>query len=249
MGSIRAKLPLIFSHFFRKPLDMATPEDELLTNLTDELTAGDDANEANSAWHDERRLLAASEDLDLSGSLVNAFGETVQFTNIRTIFAANDNGITGEDLTVGGAAANQFDTWVGDPTDAVIIGPAGCMVLHSPIDGYGVTAAIADQLQIDGGANHITAKMLFWGIESAASLSASMSQSKSQSLSHSKFRSMSKSLSMSQSQSQSQSESQSKSQSQSQSQSMSVSKRSMAGSQSQSRSQSQSQSRSISKIP
>ena len=236
MGSIRAKLPLIFSHFFRKPLDMGTPEDEMMVNNTDELTPGADANEANTAWHDARDLLAAAEELDLSGSLTNAFGEVVEFTNVKTLFAANDNDITGETLAVGGAAANQFDSWVGNPTDKVVVGPSGVMILHSPIDGYDVTAAVADKLKIDGGAHHVTAKMLLWGIESHVSISASMSQSQSQSHSHSRFRSMSKSVSMSHSASKSMSKSNSRSQSKSQSESQSQSK-------------SQSQSQSVSKLP
>ena len=117
--TLSAKMTHRPTHTMTKPVDLSTPTDELAWALTAELATGTGSGQANDSWHDRRQLLAVAEDVDLFGSETNVFGETVAFDNIKCLLIVNRNEVSGEYLMVGGAAANTFDTWVGDPSDEV----------------------------------------------------------------------------------------------------------------------------------
>jgi hypothetical protein len=80
------------------PLDLSTPADALVKAVTLALTSGTGASQANMMWHDQRTLSAsATENLDLAGSLTNAFGTTQTFARIKLVLvsaaAANTNNV------------------------------------------------------------------------------------------------------------------------------------------------------------
>jgi len=108
---------------------------------------GDD--QANQAFSDTRTLTASStENLDLAGSLLDAFGNTLTFTKVKALIvtasAANTN-----DVLVGGAASNAMATFFGDATDVVKVKPGGTLLLMAPESaGYAVTASTGDLLKI-----------------------------------------------------------------------------------------------------
>ncbi len=110
---------------------------------------GTGADQANQIFTDTRTLSAsATESLDLSGVLTNAFGETILFTSIKGIViapaAANTN-----DVIVGGAASNAFINWVSDATDKVVVKPGGVFALYAPsAAGYAITAGTGDLLKV-----------------------------------------------------------------------------------------------------
>ena len=128
---------------------MSTPLDSLAYALTLTLTDGTGSGNANQRWLSYGRTLAASasENLDLNGSLTNAFGTTTAFTQVKALaifaYAANTN-----DIVVGNAASNGFISWLGSATDKITIRPGGFMLLTAPQTGYTVTAATADQLKV-----------------------------------------------------------------------------------------------------
>lgn len=113
------------------------------------LTNGNGANQASQAYAARRTIPASSnESLDLAGGLTNAFGTTLTFTAIKAIAivaaAANTN-----DVVVGGAASNGFNSWVGDATDTVKVKPGGMLLIAAPnATGFAVTAGTADLLKI-----------------------------------------------------------------------------------------------------
>jgi hypothetical protein len=109
--------------------------------------------DADLVWHDHATLAhGATRDLDLAFTsaptgLVDAFGNQLTFVKVKGFMIRNLNTDTGDVLSVGGDA-NALVNWVGAANDLVKIGPEGVLVVWSPSDGYGVTAATGDILQL-----------------------------------------------------------------------------------------------------
>lgn len=133
-------------------LDLATGKVPLGFERRYPLADGSGLNQASGVFHDRRTLGAsATEDLDLSGTLLDAFGAVISFTKVKGIFVAAD-AANPEDVIVGGAAANGFVAWVGGATHTVTVKPGGVLALIAPTAaGYLVTAATADLLRIGNG--------------------------------------------------------------------------------------------------
>jgi hypothetical protein len=96
---------------------------------------------------DDRTLTTgASENLDLSGVLIDAFGQTIAAANIKGIeISANAANTT--NVTFGGAASNAFLGPFGDATDVLILKPGARAVIFDPA-GWAVTAGTADILKV-----------------------------------------------------------------------------------------------------
>jgi hypothetical protein len=110
---------------------------------------GDD--QAKSRWTDQRTIAASgTDDLDLAGSLLDDYGNVITFTNVKVIMVRAADANT-NDVVVGGAAANQFFTFLNAATDKIKIKPGGILVLVAPNTGYAVTAATGDILRIANG--------------------------------------------------------------------------------------------------
>ncbi len=114
------------------------------------LTTGVGLDQADIAWWDTTRNLAAtSEDLDLSGNLTDAFGVTVAFAKVKGLFVRNRSTAAGEVLIIGAASANQFALFDA-VTDSISLGPDGTFMLWEPsLAGKTVTASTADLLKMD----------------------------------------------------------------------------------------------------
>ena len=108
--------------------DFGTPTLPMFVNQVLSLSSGTGSNAADEAWGDQRTLSTTSETLDLSGSLTNAFGTTVAFVEVRTIYIRH-TGSTGV-LTIGNAASNQaYAGLLNGATAAVVLGPGGIFQL------------------------------------------------------------------------------------------------------------------------
>lgn len=107
------------------------------------------AGQADMVWGDIRTLTASStEDLDLAGSLVGAFGTTLSFARIKAILVAADAGNT-NNVVVGGASATQWVGPFGAATHTHSVQPGGCYFAAAPgATAWPVTAATADLLKI-----------------------------------------------------------------------------------------------------
>lgn len=122
---------------------------------------------AQKMWFDQRTIAASgSENLDLSGVLVDAFGNTLALTKVKALlfFAAAGNT---NNVVVGGAASNAFATPFGDATDTVSVKPGGMLLLVAPdAAGYAVTAATGDILKVanSGGTTGVTYDVLILGV-------------------------------------------------------------------------------------
>lgn len=129
--------------------DLSTLSQAINYSKSYNLTNGTGADQANMIWMDQRTITASStDDLDLAGSLTNAFGTTITFTSIKGIivYAATANT---NDVLIGGDGSAAFINWVSNSSDIVVVKPGGLFALVNPqANGYAVTATTGDILQI-----------------------------------------------------------------------------------------------------
>lgn len=129
-------------------LDLGPAEAKNGLSATYTFTNGTGANQAGQVFADQRTTDDTGEDLDLAGTLTNAFGETITFTAIKAIVirASSSNTLN---VVVGAGGANSFVGWVGDASDTIVIRPGGTFALIAPdATGYAVTAGTGDLLKV-----------------------------------------------------------------------------------------------------
>lgn len=112
---------------------------------------GTGAGKVQVIFSDTRTLAASgTEDLDLAGSLVNAFGKTITFTKIKGIFihaaAANTNNVN-----VTRSSSNGVLAFLA-AGDGVPLKPDGQFVFTDPSTGFTVTGGTGDLLTITNSA-------------------------------------------------------------------------------------------------
>jgi len=132
----------------KNALDLSTSLDTIQRNKSYSFTDGAGADQADVVWSDERTLAAsATEDLDLAGGLIDAFGVAITLARIKAIYVEADSSNT-NNVLLGGAAANAFATPFADVTDRVTLRPGGALLLVAPdATGYVVTAGTGDLLR------------------------------------------------------------------------------------------------------
>lgn len=130
---------------YTNPLDLLTAYAPHNVTYTHKLTTGNGINQAQHAWSDQRVLgSGATETLDMSGLLTNAFGATLAFTFIRLILVTTTATSVGT-LYIGPNSSNGLLTpWSGNTADRDRIPPGGLLVKYAPIGGYAVTAGSGD---------------------------------------------------------------------------------------------------------
>jgi hypothetical protein len=118
--------------------------------------------DAAIVYHGKLTVAAGNnQSLDLSGVLTDSFGNLVTFAKVYAVLVSNLNTITGNALEIGNS---NFSTWLGTATDKIKIGPKGCLLLSSPVDGYVVTNSTGDTFKIaNPGATAIDCSVLIVG--------------------------------------------------------------------------------------
>lgn len=110
--------------------------------------SGTGDNQVNAIWSDTRSLSASgTENLDLAGSLTDAFGSTLTFLTVKGIQVCADSGNT-NNVLVGGAASNTLLGVFDDATDILRVKPGGCLSWIAPKTGATVTASTGDILKV-----------------------------------------------------------------------------------------------------
>lgn len=134
---------------FTSDNDLSTVTQAFNYTKSQAFTNGTGADQANMVWSDQRTISASgTDDLDLSGSLTNAFGTTISFTSIKGIIVYAASGNT-NDVLVGGDGSAPLAEWVSDTSDVLVVKPGGMFALMNPAaNGYAVTNSTADVLQI-----------------------------------------------------------------------------------------------------
>ncbi|MET7933489.1 hypothetical protein [Streptomyces sp. NPDC005322] len=132
-------------------LDLGTASAPVNMRRAVTLTSGTAAGQADRVFSDRRTLAAsATEDLDLAGVLLDAFGAAISFARIKGLIvsaaAANTNNVI-----VGNATSNGFVSWVGGAAHTVTVRPGATLALfagQADATGYAVTAGTGDLLKV-----------------------------------------------------------------------------------------------------
>lgn len=126
--------------------DLGQSKAELALSIAKTLTNGTGNSAADLAFSDSRTLASnTSEDLDLAGSLVDAFGATITATEIVAVLIESDSANT-TNLTVGAATA-EWQGFFGAAGDTSVVKPGGFLFAFAPA-GWAVSAGTADDLKI-----------------------------------------------------------------------------------------------------
>ncbi|WP_435589806.1 hypothetical protein [Micromonospora aurantiaca (nom. illeg.)] len=135
-------------------LDLGTSAATIAKRYAVELASGTGAGQADRVFHDQRTLAAsATEDLDLSGVLLDAFGATLAFARIKGLIVAAAAGNV-NDVIVGGAAANAITSFFGAAAHTLRVRPGGVLALiagGNDAVGYTVVPATGDLLRVGNG--------------------------------------------------------------------------------------------------
>lgn len=132
------------------PLDLGTVVDPFAKSLAIALAQGTGANQADRVFTDTRTLaLSATEDLDLAGVLVDAFGAVITFAKIKAVIILPAAGNT-NDVQLTRPASNGVPLFLA-AADGIAIKPGGAFVWVAPGTGVTVTPATGDLLTITNG--------------------------------------------------------------------------------------------------
>lgn len=156
MSTLNGRITLFSSLAYQSALDNQTVNADIGQQLAVDLTNGTGSGNANAVFSDVRSLSSGgNEELDLAGSLTDAFGATLTFTKVKALIIWNPTANT-VNITVGGAASNTFTGPFGDASDVITIQPGGFFAITAPKTGYTVTASTGDKLKVLAGAADLT---------------------------------------------------------------------------------------------
>lgn len=131
-------------------LDLAIADVPLVVRTATQLASGVGAGQADKVFHDRRTLAASgSEDLDLAGVLLDAFGAVITFARIKGLYitasASNTNNVV-----IGAAVSNPWSTLL-SATGTITLRPGAFIGLGTGVADavcYGVTPATGDLLHV-----------------------------------------------------------------------------------------------------
>jgi hypothetical protein len=165
--TLTAQIKASLHWLFQETLDLATVADDAKLEYDKTLADGTGADQADKVWHDSRALAAAAnDDFDLNALANTIFGSTVtiNFAKVKAILIVNLATTAGDDLTVGGAASQEWTAWVGTAGDKVRVPADSCLLICNKKTGWTVTGGASDTLRISNvGANPITYRIAVLG--------------------------------------------------------------------------------------
>jgi hypothetical protein len=92
-------------------------------------------------------IAAVTTDYDVAGVVTDATGAAITMTKLGLIVAENRGTTSGNMMYVGGDANSVL--FCGAAADFIKLGPQGFAILCNPIDGWTVTAATGDVVEIN----------------------------------------------------------------------------------------------------
>jgi hypothetical protein len=117
------------------------------------LAHGTADNKADLLFRDVRQIAASgNDDLDLAAVLEDAHGAVLTFVEVVALIVEADPDNT-NDVHVGGAASNQFASFLANSSDIIKVRPGGKIALFAPKGtSYAVVAGTGDILRISNSA-------------------------------------------------------------------------------------------------
>lgn len=130
--------------------DLGTASAPAVLSRSVNLASGTGVGQADRVFHDRRTLAAsASEDLDLAGTLIDAFGQTITFAKIKGL-VISAAGANTNNVVIGAAASAPWASLLSATGTLTLRPGASVAVMAGEADatGYAVTATTADLLKI-----------------------------------------------------------------------------------------------------
>lgn len=131
-----------------RAIDLSAANAVLSRALQFDFGDGAGANQANLLWHDTRTLApSANEDLDLSGALVDIYGQSVVFARIKAVLVkSKDTNLN--NVNVARPASNGIVLFLA-ASDGLVLKPGGLFLWVAPdAAGIAITAGTGDLLNI-----------------------------------------------------------------------------------------------------
>lgn len=146
--TLRTVVTAMIEATYKNPLDLTTTLDSLLKKTRIELSNGTSTSAADRLFHDQRTLTASgTEDLDLAGSLSNAFGSTLTLVELRAVLITASSANT-NNVVLSRPASNGVPLFSA-AGDAIAIPPGGVFLWACGADGkVTVTAGTGDLLTV-----------------------------------------------------------------------------------------------------
>ena len=147
-----ASIKLIVSGSQTSPMDLGTAELPFSLSKLIALAAGVGADQSDVLFTDTRTLAAsASENIDLAGSLQNAFGSTINMARLKGIFIVAADANT-NDVNVTRPASNGAPIFLA-AGDGVAIGPGDFFAItRRGATGFVLTAGTGDLVTLTNSA-------------------------------------------------------------------------------------------------
>lgn len=141
---------------------------QLSKSILDALTHGTGTDQANMLYT-AAGTISSSSHVDISigdGGVNDVYGRAVSLERLCLLLILNKNTTAGQTLLVGGnGPATPITAFMADPSDIVVVGPNGALLLWSPMDGYeiGVAVGETDLRLAAGGAYAVAYELLAIG--------------------------------------------------------------------------------------
>lgn len=132
---------------YASSLDLGNASYSLAETYTHRFANGTAEDQAQIIFTDTRST-AGNDDLDLAGGVIDAFGNTLTFTNVKVLCVkAADANTT--NVILGAEGTNEFSSFLGTDADTVTIPPGGMFLITNPgATGFVVTAGTGDKLRV-----------------------------------------------------------------------------------------------------
>ncbi|RJR06919.1 hypothetical protein C4588_07220 [Candidatus Parcubacteria bacterium] len=136
-----------------------TTSKQIRYTLSQAFAFGTGNDQANRLITSSGSVNSTGFDFDVSGAIVDAFGDTVSMAKVVAVVIRNKETTSGRNLLVG--AATFPVPLFNNSSDIVVIGPSGSFDLRNPDDGYPVVAGSADQIKLAAGGAYTVEYDLF----------------------------------------------------------------------------------------
>ncbi|MGW5352207.1 hypothetical protein ACWERV_17060 [Streptomyces sp. NPDC004031] len=131
-------------------LDLGTASLPVSVRAAVQLASGTGAGQADRVFSDRRTLAASgTENLDLAGTLVDAFGATITFVKVKGLYIRADAANT-NNVVLGAEGTNPWATLL-NSTGTVTLRPGAFFLAAAgaaDATGYAVTASTGDLLKV-----------------------------------------------------------------------------------------------------
>lgn len=121
------------------------------------LANGTADGQADKLWDDTRTIVASgTDDIDLAGTLLDAFGDALTFAKVKMIAVFADPGNT-NNVVLGNHPTAAFVGPFGAAVHTIAVPPGGLELIARPNTGWTVTPTSADMLRVtnSGGGSQV----------------------------------------------------------------------------------------------